>query len=73
MNKSKMRDCNFVPFSLEKRFKNENKIYFVAETKSAGQELRGSEKMKIKCGKEHFKEFKDIVYKRVASVSELSK
>ncbi|MBI5371274.1 MAG: DEAD/DEAH box helicase family protein [Sphingobacteriales bacterium] len=54
-------------------FKNESKIYFVAETKSAGQELRGSEKMKIKCGKEHFKQFKDIVYKRVASVSELAK
>jgi restriction endonuclease len=45
----------------------------VAETKNAGKELRGSEKMKIKCGKEHFKEFKDIVYRRVAIVSELSK
>ncbi len=54
-------------------FKDEKKIYFVAETKSAGQELRGSEKLKIKCGNEHFKEFKDIVYKRVATVSELSK
>lgn len=54
-------------------FKNQSKIYFVAETKSLGQELRGSEKLKIKCGKEHFKEFKDIIYKRVATVSELSK
>jgi type III restriction enzyme len=54
-------------------FKDEKKIYFVAETKSAGQELRGSEKLKIKCGKEHFKEFKDIVYKQVATVSELGK
>ncbi|MBK9958900.1 MAG: DEAD/DEAH box helicase family protein [Chitinophagaceae bacterium] len=54
-------------------FKDEKKIYFVAETKSAGQELRGSEKMKIKCGKEYFKEFKDIIYKRVSSVSELTK
>jgi len=54
-------------------FKNEKKIYFVAETKSAGQELRGSEKLKIKCGKEHFNEFDDVVYKRVATVSELSK
>ena len=54
-------------------FKNEKKIYFVAETKSAGQELRGSEKLKIKCGKEHFKEFDDVVYKRVATVSELTK
>lgn len=54
-------------------FKGESKIYFVAETKSAGQELRGSEKLKIKCGKEHFKEFKDVEYRRVATVSELSK
>lgn len=54
-------------------FKDEKKIYFVAETKSAGQELRGSEKLKIKCGKEHFNEFDDVVYKRVATVSELSK
>jgi len=52
--------------------KGEKKIYFVAETKSAGQELRGSEKLKIECGKKHFLEFKDIVYKRVSSVSELS-
>ena len=54
-------------------FKNESKIYFVAETKSSEGELRGSEKLKIKCGKEHFKEFKDIVYKRVSSVSDLLK
>jgi len=53
-------------------FKNEKKIYFVAETKSAGQELRGSEKLKIDCGTAHFKNFEDVVYKRVSSVSELS-
>jgi len=53
-------------------FKEEKKIYFVAETKSAGQELRGSESMKIKCGKAHFKNFKDVVYKQVSTVSELS-
>ncbi len=53
-------------------FKGEKKIYFVAETKSAGQELRGSEKLKIKCGTEHFKNFEDVIYKRVASVSELN-
>lgn len=52
-------------------FKGEKKIYFVAETKSAGQELRDSEKLKIKCGAEHFKKFEDVVYKRVSSVSEL--
>lgn len=31
-------------------FKGERKIYFVTETKSAGQELRESEKLKIECG-----------------------
>ncbi len=53
-------------------FKGEKKIYFVAETKGEGQELRGSEKLKIKCGTEHFKEFKDVIYKRVSKVSELN-
>lgn len=53
-------------------FKGEKKIYFVAETKGAGQELRGSETMKIKCGAEHFKNFEGVVYKRVARVSELN-
>ena len=52
-------------------FKGEKKIYFVAETKSAGEELRGSAKMKIKCGTEHFKNFEDVIYKRVSMVSEL--
>ncbi|CAN5273484.1 hypothetical protein BH23BAC1_BH23BAC1_49290 [soil metagenome] len=52
-------------------FKGEKKIYFVAETKSEGQELRGSEKMKIKCGKEHFSNFEEVVFKRVSKVSEL--
>ena len=53
-------------------FKGEKKIYFVAETKGKGQELRGSEELKIKCGAEHFKKFEDVVYKRVSSVTELS-
>jgi len=53
-------------------FKGEKKIYFVAETKSEGQELKGSEKMKIKCGTEHFKKFDEVIYKRVSKVSELS-
>ncbi|HEY5536081.1 MAG TPA: DEAD/DEAH box helicase family protein [Ignavibacteria bacterium] len=53
-------------------FKGEKKIYFVAETKSAGQELRGSEKLKIDCGKAHFKNFDDVIYKRVSSVTDLS-
>ena len=52
--------------------KGEKKIYFVAETKGDGQELRGSELMKIKCGIEHFKKFEDVQYKRVEKVSELT-
>lgn len=52
-------------------FKGEKKIYFVAETKSEGQELLKSEKQKIKCGKEHFKEFEEVVYKQVSSVRDL--
>ena len=53
-------------------FKGEKKIYFVAETKSFGQELRGSEKFKIECGKAHFKNFDDVIYKRVSSVTDLN-
>lgn len=53
-------------------FKGEKKIYFVAETKSEGQELLKSEKQKIKCGKEHFKEFTEVVYKQVSSVKDLT-
>jgi type III restriction enzyme len=52
-------------------FKGEKKIYFVAETKSAGEELRESEKLKIACGTAHFKDFDDVVYKRVSSVTDL--
>lgn len=52
-------------------FKGENKFYFVAETKSAGQELRNTEKLKIKCGKAHFREFEDIVYTQVSKVEDL--
>jgi type III restriction enzyme len=53
-------------------FKDEKKIYFVAETKSPGQELRGSEKLKIDCGKAHFSNFEDVVYKRVSTVKDLN-
>ncbi len=53
-------------------FKGERKIYFVAETKSDGQELRESEKLKIECGRKHFAEFSDVVYKKVSSVNELN-
>ena len=54
-------------------FKGEKKIYFVAETKSADQELRPSEKMKIDCGKAHFRQFDEVTFKGpISSVSELN-
>ena len=51
--------------------KNETTVYFVAETKSAGQELRISEMQKIKCGYAHFNEFENVEYKQVSAVGEL--
>ena len=51
--------------------KNEKTVYFIAETKSAGQELKISEKRKIKCGHAHFNEFEDVKYRQVATVGEL--
>ncbi|HMO62986.1 MAG TPA: DEAD/DEAH box helicase family protein [Ferruginibacter sp.] len=53
-------------------FKGEKKIYFVAETKSEGQELLKTEKQKIKCGEEHFREFAEVVYTQVSSVKGLT-
>ncbi len=54
-------------------FKNENKIYFVAETKGSkdDNDLRRKEDMKIKCGKKHFDELEDVTFKKVTSLSEL--
>lgn len=51
--------------------KAEKKIYFVAETKDTNSELRGSEWMKIKCGKEHFKSFDNVKYEKVKKVADL--
>ena len=54
-------------------FKNEKRIYFVAETKSTTDlsKLRNEERLKVKCGKAHFNEFEDIEYKHVKSVVDL--
>ncbi len=54
-------------------FKDERKIYFVAETKSTldQYELRKKETLKIKCGKAHFNEFDDVEYKQVTKVVDL--
>ncbi|MBC7721929.1 MAG: DEAD/DEAH box helicase family protein [Pedobacter sp.] len=51
--------------------KGEKKIYFIAETKDTNSELRGSEWMKIKCGKAHFKSFDNVRYEKVKKLSEL--
>lgn len=51
--------------------KNEKTVYFIAETKSVGQELRLSEMRKIKCGHAHFQEFEDVEYRQVATVEDL--
>jgi type III restriction enzyme len=51
--------------------KNEKTLYFVAETKDENQELRKSEKQKIKCGEAHFNEFEDVSYKQITKISDL--
>ncbi|MDR0820185.1 MAG: DEAD/DEAH box helicase family protein [Endomicrobium sp.] len=54
-------------------YKNDKRIYFVAETKSTLNldKLRTEEKLKIKCGKAHFKEFTDVRFKTVKSIEDL--
>ena len=58
-------------------FEDDNKIYFVAETKDTGTpqvdllKLSGDEQMKIKCGKAHFNEFADLEYKVINKVGQL--
>lgn len=56
-------------------FKNDKKLYFVAETKSvpegATENLRRNELLKIECGKAHFSEFDDVEYRQVQKLREL--
>ena len=54
-------------------FKNEKKVYFVAETKSTNNltELRQTEQQKIKCGQKHFEVIEDVTYKHITSLSDL--
>ncbi len=57
-------------------FENDRRIYFVAETKSQGQELRRSEEMKIKCGKRHFEAIREdcngaLYYGPVSGINEI--
>ena len=59
-------------------FENDKRIYFVTETKYTGSstvdlsKLREAEQQKIKCGKAHFDNFKDLEYCVVSKVNELS-
>ncbi len=56
---------------------NDNKIYFVAETKDTGTptvdlyKLSTDEQLKIKCGKAHFNEFPELQYEVVNDVKQL--
>ena len=56
-------------------FKDEKRLYFVAETKSvpetATENLRRSELLKIECGKAHFAQFADIEYRQVQRLRDL--
>ncbi|MFC4873816.1 hypothetical protein [Negadavirga shengliensis] len=54
-------------------FKNEKKIYFVAETKSTKDltKLRNEEKLKIQFGKAHFENFEGVAYKHTTKVEDL--
>ncbi len=58
-------------------FEEDTRIYFVAETKSTGlsnvdlDKLRKQEQQKIKCGKAHFEQFDEVVYKVVNKVGQL--
>lgn len=55
-------------------FENDSRIYFVAETKSSTVEddRRMSENLKIRCGRSHFGLSKDVVFKDVTSLSQLT-
>lgn len=54
-------------------FKDENKIYFVTETKSSldHTKIRYEERLKIKCGKAHFSRFDDVDFRHVTKVEDL--
>ncbi|TKJ10692.1 DEAD/DEAH box helicase [Halomonas sp. 15WGF] len=54
-------------------FENEERVYFVAETKSSTvkADLRRNERLKIECGHRHFNLADDVVFKEVSSLSGL--
>ncbi|MCI5105919.1 MAG: DEAD/DEAH box helicase family protein [Pseudomonadales bacterium] len=59
-------------------YRNQQAIYFVAETKGTGSSedpghdlLRPLEKLKIDCAKRHFEDFEEVTYRVVANLQEL--
>lgn len=57
-------------------YKNDEALYFVAETKDPKAAknfdlLRPLEKLKIECGKQHFKQFEQVRFRVVGSLAEL--
>jgi len=51
-------------------FENDQRVYFVAETKKEG-EIRESEEMKITCGRAHFKVLDGVLFERVEKLEEI--
>lgn len=60
-------------------FDDDKRVYFVAETKETGSsivdldKLHPSERLKIRCGEAHFKQFEGLEYRVTSKVSELIK
>ena len=59
-------------------YRNDTTLYFVAETKKTGNEdhvrldlLRPIEDLRIECGKRHFKNFEEVRFKVVSTLTEL--
>ena len=59
-------------------YRNDRILYFVAETKKTGSGdhvqldlLRPIEELRIECGKRHFKNFEEVQFKVVSSLTEL--
>lgn len=59
-------------------YRNDTTLYFVAETKKTGNEdhvrldlLRPIEDLRIECGKRHFKNFEEVRFRVVSSLTEL--
>jgi len=59
-------------------YRNDKRLYFVAETKKTGNGdhvrrdlLRPIEDLRIECGKRHFKNFEQVCFKVVSSLTEL--